>query len=337
MNIIREYNGFKVLQDSPSKYYVSNKDGEMVSAVTIGAALDILEDLIVLDLEKTGQYRVLVNRKFYLVNVQGFMMLLNFRKGETMMTSHILKYGVYEGPETAFVKHFLKPGMVCMDVGAHIGYHTLLMASLVGKNGKVHSFEVDRKLMCVLMDNVWVNRIKTVSWYGSALSDVDGVVKYVTGNSILSNDDSGIECASWTADSFARKYRPGKIDFVKIDTSGYDCKVLSGMRGVIERNPNIVIMMEYNPSLFALFGSSNDDLLGLLNDYGMGAVFLTGDRCVEKYGFGLFNPIEPKEYLSSMRHITKVYSSDPDREVLSLICAKPDVLRRVSGGAEVVC
>src|SRR5919198_432405 len=49
--------------------------------------------------------------------------------------------GHYEREEIAFVRRVLKPGDTAVDVGAHIGFFTMHMASIVGSSGRVYAFE----------------------------------------------------------------------------------------------------------------------------------------------------------------------------------------------------
>ena len=52
-------------------------------------------------------------------------------------------FKIYEPNQTEIVKKYVHEGDIVVDIGAHVGYYTLLMAQLVGKNGKVYSFESD--------------------------------------------------------------------------------------------------------------------------------------------------------------------------------------------------
>src|SRR4030042_2427827 len=79
-----------------------------------------------------------------------------------MMLQHLGKFDslrlrtrkAYEPWETSIVKRELKPGHVFVDVGAHIGYYTVLASGLVGPGGHVHAFEPAPENYAVLLKNV---------------------------------------------------------------------------------------------------------------------------------------------------------------------------------------
>ena len=101
--------------------------------------------------------------------------------GETMAVVYpdptslsISRYGFYEEGLTAMVLAYLKPGMTFLDVGAHVGYFTLLAAWLVGDTGRVHSFEPTPSTFDVLSLNT---RSKAnVFLNGEAVASKSGVV-----------------------------------------------------------------------------------------------------------------------------------------------------------------
>jgi hypothetical protein len=69
-----------------------------------------------------------------------------------------------------------------------------------------------------------------------------------------------------TLDSFFRDSDP-RLDFIKIDTQGAECRVLRGAAATIKRNPSIVMMLEYYPRGLEFAGSSGKELIALLGRY----------------------------------------------------------------------
>ena len=70
------------------------------------------------------------------VDMYGFVMVLH---GDNYLEKKIINDGVWEPLTTQVFKQILKPGMVVVDIGANIGYFSLLSASIVGQSGQVHS------------------------------------------------------------------------------------------------------------------------------------------------------------------------------------------------------
>src|ERR1700692_3223566 len=72
---------------------------------------------------------------------------------------HVLA-GDYEESEHAFVRGFLRPGMVVLDIGANEGFFTLLFARAVGAQGRIVSFEPSQRERRRLRMNLWINLIR---------------------------------------------------------------------------------------------------------------------------------------------------------------------------------
>ena len=71
--------------------------------------------------------------------------------------------GIYNSLDTKIVMNEIKPGNIVIDIGAHIGYYTLIFAELVGDSGKVFSFEPESKNFELLTKNVDVNNFQNVT------------------------------------------------------------------------------------------------------------------------------------------------------------------------------
>jgi hypothetical protein len=76
---------------------------------------------------------------------------------DTGFAPHLMFEGYWEYWITEFIWRNAKPGQVALDVGANHGYYTLLLADLVGPNGKVHAFEPNPRLAELLGQNIALN------------------------------------------------------------------------------------------------------------------------------------------------------------------------------------
>lgn len=166
------------------------------------------------------------------------------------------KKGIYDKAETEFIHSFVKPDMICVDVGANIGYYTLMMAKIAKH---VSAFEPDKLNYDMLKKNLELNDLfDKVTLYPSAVGERMGQVtlyKCATNNGMHRVypskwcGDAGKEesihmvTLDWT---FGHNYA---IDFIKIDIEGAEYGALLGMQGILkEQHP--VLMMEFNvPSI----------------------------------------------------------------------------------------
>jgi len=98
-----------------------------------------------------------------------FKLDLSKRGLQTSLFYFIPEY--YETGTQRYLRETIKPCAVTMDIGAHIGFHTLLLAALAEKKGKVYSFEPLDDNFAVLTKNLAINSIKNVIVFFTALSN----------------------------------------------------------------------------------------------------------------------------------------------------------------------
>jgi FkbM family methyltransferase len=205
--------------------------------------------------------------------------ILNFRMYlqdfERVISERLRKRGIWEPSESIIARRHIKHGDVVVDVGAHIGYFTLLFAHQTGETGKVYAFEPDPLNMSLLGKNVGLNRIKQVELVGKAVSNTDSaaVKLYQTGettghHSLVKTGETTdiIDVEQVRLDSFFEEGE--RVDFVKIDTEGNEGNVLMGMNRVIADNPQIKLMMEFSQENLQGFGHTPHDIYFLLREFG---------------------------------------------------------------------
>ena len=157
---------------------------------------------------------------------------------------------------------------VCVDIGSHIGYYTLIMSKL-GK--KVYSFEPAKENFILLEKNVRINDLKNVEVFNYGL----GNIKWDAFHLFKNKEDSG-DYRCYNAEGLKQSetilmikfddFKLGKIDFVKIDTQGYELEVLKGMEQTLKDNPQIKLITEFT-SEYLMYGKDGKDLKEFLMNY----------------------------------------------------------------------
>lgn len=181
---------------------------------------------------------------------------------------------VHEPLTTQLVKKEIKKGYVVLDIGANIGYYTLIFAKRVGESGKVFAFEPDPDNFALLKKNIEVNGYRNVILVECAVSNKTGKVKlYLSEDSardrIYDSHDNrkSIEIESIRLDDYFANYN-GRIDFVKMDIEGAEGGAMQGMPLLLEKNKNLKIITEFWPIGLKRFGITPDEYLSLLLNQG---------------------------------------------------------------------
>ena len=177
---------------------------------------------------------------------------------------------VWEPQETSIVKEYVKPGMIALDIGAHVGYYSLLMAKLVGDAGTVLSFEPSIDTRILLASNLSVNDMRNVAIYPYAIGNANyKSFIYMDEVSPASNTlwpagkEEGQSVEVKTLDSLV----DSKVDFIKMDIEGNEYNALKGMLKIVRRSPDLVMLSEvYQAGLHAT-GASVIDYITLLQKF----------------------------------------------------------------------
>ncbi len=137
--------------------------------------------------------------------------------------------------------------MTFVDVGANIGYFSVLASKLVGPTGRVISVEVDPKNVEVLRANLFkggcsnAKVFQVAAWNEATtlnlvLNDAGGA-----GNWVNDERGGGIDVPAFRLDQLIDL----PVDYVKLDCEGSDHMAVKGASGLIDRNPKMLITVEF--------------------------------------------------------------------------------------------
>jgi len=163
-------------------------------------------------------------------------------------------YGNWEPVATQAIVSNAKRGMCVFDIGAHLGYYSLLLAKCVGPVGRVVSFEASPGNFCTLQKNVLINKLENIELINLAVFSKSGTIGISVSPTDASSGDwsisrqtdgDSIQVQTISLDQFcqAKSVSP---DFLKIDVEGAEFDVLMGGRETIgDCRPTMLIELHH--------------------------------------------------------------------------------------------
>lgn len=201
-----------------------------------------------------GNNRVLTKTVF------GHKLILDSR--DLSLAPHIILDGYWEKWITNVFQSSVKEGMTVVDIGSNIGYYSLLAADAIGPNGKLVCFEANPSLSSIVFHNLCLNGfqdrsiVESKAVYSSSQKLQFKIYEnYLGSSSLWGNDEQAemyrdklttVEVDSISLDEYFSDDEI--VDVIKIDAEGAEPFIIQGAEKLIQRNPNILIIMEFSPS-----------------------------------------------------------------------------------------
>jgi FkbM family methyltransferase len=203
----------------------------------------------------------------------------------------IFMYGVYRVEERH--RHFMlsriKEGDTILDVGAHIGYYTLLFAKRAGKRGRVYAFEPSTNTRDRLVENISLNHLTNIITVEAAASDEAGTASINlaggsnTGSTSLHFDAGAVgteQVETIVMDDYLERHGIRAIDLVKIDVEGHELQALRGMRRILETPADEApeLFVEVNENTLRSAGTPKEAIFDELTRAGYKAYRILGSN-----------------------------------------------------------
>lgn len=188
--------------------------------------------------------------------------------GDMIVTPHLIRIGVNEPHNSRVLCSLIGPGSVVVDVGANVGYFTILAAWRAWPDGKVWAFEPNPSSYRLLADNITANGFPAiVERRQLALSDRSGAAAlqvfpgYEATATIRDVPDAFMELTRRETGRESHQLEVAtirldeamadvpEVHVMKIDAEGHEPAVLRGAMALVRRSPRLAIVMEFVPAI----------------------------------------------------------------------------------------
>ncbi len=175
------------------------------------------------------------------------------------LSPHLMLDGTWELPTTRALAARVREGMTAFDVGANLGYYTILLAELVGARGHVHAAEPNPAVMARLRSSVRLNGFDSrVTLHASPLAASTGeaVVLHVPAGlpqnaSLHRCPDEGTHAHALRTTTLDEIAGDRPVDLVKIDAEGAERSIWQGMARLLARRAPLTAFVEFTPDRYA--------------------------------------------------------------------------------------
>ena len=228
----------------------------------------------------------------YLINL---VMPAGYPSSRTILLGH------YEKETMKQFVDLVKTGMTVVDVGANIGYYTLMASRLTGDRGRVYAFEADSDAFASLQRNLTENNCQNLVPVCEAVSNEEGTALFCCPEPerayIVTEPSAEIAqkvVPTTSLDQFFARQNWPAVDVIKMDIEGEEQAALQGMKELSRRNPSLKLIVEFNMGAIKRSGTNPVTVISTLRELGF-----TTARIIERglYSFSLDSQSLPKELI----------------------------------------
>ena len=210
-----------------------------------------------------------------------------------IIQQYIYYFGLWEPNLTRYVRERLMPGDTFIDVGANIGYFSLLASKCVGTSGAVVAIEASPRIFAALQDNLECNPTQNVRALNIAVSDKAGTLKLYGGGIFNSGATTTFEDPELVFEdevdaaplsSLLTPQETSAARIIKIDVEGAEWRVIEGMAEILTNGrDDLEIIVEVSPKHLALLDKTTAELLRVFADAGFHPYALENDYTAQGY------------------------------------------------------
>jgi FkbM family methyltransferase len=252
------------------------------------------------------------------VEVDGHLLHLAGERAPSLSLATAMLDGGYERATRQMIERLLPEGGTFLDIGAHVGFYSLVAARKVGPGGRVFAFEPEPDNFRLLRRNIAENGHDNITAIPAAVCDRSGRGRIFVsrqGNdrhSLFPNPGSPMaeraeDVDTTTLDDFAGALGWPAIDLVKMDIEGAEPLALAGMHRLLDRSPRLRLIVEFSPGMLEAGGVAPRRFLDDLARHGLDLFVIEDDASLV---------LLPKSQFPEWAEIAR------ERGVVNLLCLK---------------
>lgn len=245
-----------------------------------------------------------------------------------LIQRYIYTFGIWEPPLTKWLQRTLRPGDTFVDVGANVGYYSLLASGLVGESGTVVAIEAFPDFQDALAANIALNPASNVRVVNEAVSDRVETLHFTLAssanmgaNSIVPYEGESESEADVPARPLPAILTPSELAaarVIKVDVEGAEGAVVRGLVPALGRlRPDAELAIEVTPQRLTKLGDAAADLLKALAEQGFHPYRLPNDYVAASYPQKVRGPGPvPRRWRGPVEDETELVFSRKDAEYL---------------------
>jgi FkbM family methyltransferase len=208
-----------------------------------------------------------------------------------LIQRHLYVFGVWEPDATAAIRPYLRTGSTVVDVGANVGYFSLLAATAVGPGGAVHAVEALPSTVDLLRRNLALNGTANVVVHPVAVGDRPGEVEmfkasesFIGSSSTHSGEVSEGRVPRVTLDDLLAGVGGAEVTLLKIDVEGDEESVLRGATRLLgQMRPSSAALVELAPPEETGGTAGGESVVRLMSDFGFTPFVIRNEYSARSY------------------------------------------------------
>lgn len=197
---------------------------------------------------------------------------IDFPKSDLIIAPAIAKHKVWEANEVNWIMKNVSNGMVCVNAGANVGYHSMVMSKAVGESGKVYAYEPSSEVFHFLVKNISIKDMRNITAIKKAVGSRNGeIILYLNDKNCGDNrcfdpKEVSDNYGTFIEHGFSENPRQEtveittldseineKVDLIFMDVQGFEFDVLAGAERILQ-NDRPSIFFEFIPDWYDQIG-----------------------------------------------------------------------------------